>query len=367
MDVSFLKKDPCSGAKLLFEQSENISNSDLWNLFDFLLWEYQDGDLNLLFNWYNELMSTGKGFNNIFITGHKFVCAATIKEGDPIYRCKTCQMDGTNLLCVECFKNSDHKDHDWTPTFTPGSGCCDCGDPESWDIKGFCSNHPGPNAGENIQISKNIERVTRLLCAYIIYILSHSLSPNHYDVLYIDKKTSQKTNYVNKKPQINPSKSENETDNNTSTGGGMFSGLFNFGNDDNDDNNDVKTDENEDDIVERYNKFIELLNDRNNNDNILLIHSREYKSDGNDYSEAGESENSGLGWEHPKETCLESIKCCKSYAIEIIWKLRMYNKCKLMSGNVSDLEEISDIWNKYKLVNEDRPPYKTEIIKPKKK
>ena len=118
MDVSFLAKAPSEGAKLLFKQ-HNLTNKDLWNLFDFLLWEYQN-DVTKLFEWYREIMSAGQGFKNAFITGHKFVCAATIKEGDPIYRCKTCQMDGTNLLCVECFKHSDHTDHDWTPTFTPG-------------------------------------------------------------------------------------------------------------------------------------------------------------------------------------------------------------------------------------------------------
>ena len=118
--INFLEKDPVEGSKLLFSECNDLSNQDLWNLFDFLLWEYQN-DVNKLFKWYSELMSCGKGFKNAFITGHKFVCAATIKEGDPIYRCKTCQMDGTNLLCVACFKASDHEGHDWTPTFTPGT------------------------------------------------------------------------------------------------------------------------------------------------------------------------------------------------------------------------------------------------------
>ena len=128
LNVNFLKKEPSEGAKELFSSSTDLSNQVLWNLFDFLLWEYQN-DGTTLFKWYRALMSAGQGFKNAFITGHKFVCAKTIKEGDPIYRCKTCQMDGTNLLCVECFKCSDHEGHDWTPTFTPGSGCCDCGDP----------------------------------------------------------------------------------------------------------------------------------------------------------------------------------------------------------------------------------------------
>ena len=119
MDVSFLDKSPKEGSKLLFSSSKNLSNDDLWNLFDFMLWEFQE-DPATLFNWYRELMSYGNGFNKAFITGHKFVCAGTIKAGDPIYRCRTCQADATTLLCVDCFINSDHTDHDWTYTYTPG-------------------------------------------------------------------------------------------------------------------------------------------------------------------------------------------------------------------------------------------------------
>lgn len=42
-------------------------------------------------------------------------------------------------------KKSDHTGHDYSMLTTGAGGCCDCGDPESWDAKGFCSDHPGPS------------------------------------------------------------------------------------------------------------------------------------------------------------------------------------------------------------------------------
>eukprot|EP01084_Bolivina_argentea_P258326 435481_1 len=176
-NLSFLQHDPTKGASILF-QTPNLTNNDLWDIFDFLLWrsaQTSKHSLNTLIDWYKNIISYGSDFASTFCSSsHKFVCGATITSGDPIYRCRTCQSDNNTLLCVDCWKNSDHTGHDWFATYTSGSGCCDCGDPLSWDPKGFCSNHPGPSAGDNIKINKNIEYISRLLCSYIIYIISHS-------------------------------------------------------------------------------------------------------------------------------------------------------------------------------------------------
>ena len=38
-------------------------------------------------------------------------CGKLFKHGEPTYSCKDCGVDLTCVLCVECFKNSEHKDH----------------------------------------------------------------------------------------------------------------------------------------------------------------------------------------------------------------------------------------------------------------
>lgn len=39
------------------------------------------------------------------------VCGRVFKLGEPTYSCRECGMDNTCVLCVDCFKNSDHKFH----------------------------------------------------------------------------------------------------------------------------------------------------------------------------------------------------------------------------------------------------------------
>lgn len=37
------------------------------------------------------------------------VCGRVFKMGEPTYSCRECGMDNTCVLCVDCFKNSDHR------------------------------------------------------------------------------------------------------------------------------------------------------------------------------------------------------------------------------------------------------------------
>ncbi|XP_015582790.1 E3 ubiquitin-protein ligase PRT6 [Ricinus communis] len=76
-------------------------------------------------------MSTGRG-----------VCGAVWGNNDIAYRCRTCEHDPTCAICVPCFQNGNHKDHDYSIIYT-GGGCCDCGDVTAWKREGFCSSHKG--------------------------------------------------------------------------------------------------------------------------------------------------------------------------------------------------------------------------------
>jgi len=70
------------------------------------------------------------------------VCGAVWGKNDIAFRCRTCELDPTCAICVPCFQNGNHKNHDYSIIYT-GGGCCDCGDETAWKRKGFCSRHKG--------------------------------------------------------------------------------------------------------------------------------------------------------------------------------------------------------------------------------
>ncbi|XP_042476695.1 E3 ubiquitin-protein ligase PRT6-like [Macadamia integrifolia] len=74
--------------------------------------------------------------------GQRGVCGAVWGHNDIAYRCRTCEHDATCAICVPCFQNGNHEDHDYSIMYT-GGGCCDCGDVTAWKREGFCSKHKG--------------------------------------------------------------------------------------------------------------------------------------------------------------------------------------------------------------------------------
>lgn len=74
--------------------------------------------------------------------GERGLCGAVWGSDDIAYRCRTCEHDPTCAICVPCFQNGNHKDHDYSVIYT-GGGCCDCGDVTAWKREGFCSKHKG--------------------------------------------------------------------------------------------------------------------------------------------------------------------------------------------------------------------------------
>jgi E3 ubiquitin-protein ligase UBR1 len=69
-------------------------------------------------------------------------CGHIFKPGEASYRCKTCTLDDTCVLCSRCYEASDHTGHTVHITISPGnSGCCDCGDAEAWRIPVNCAIH----------------------------------------------------------------------------------------------------------------------------------------------------------------------------------------------------------------------------------
>jgi len=81
------------------------------------------------------------------------VCQHPFKKNDIVWVCRTCQADETCVLCHNCFIQSDHEGHDVAFYHAQAGGCCDCGDPDAWDPRGFCPHH-GPKSGKDHGIAE---------------------------------------------------------------------------------------------------------------------------------------------------------------------------------------------------------------------
>lgn len=86
-------------------------------------------------------LSPKEQFKRFGSTLPKKVCQHPFKRNDIVWVCRTCQADETCVLCHSCFTNSDHTNHDVAFYHAQAGGCCDCGDPDAWDPKGFCCLH----------------------------------------------------------------------------------------------------------------------------------------------------------------------------------------------------------------------------------
>ena len=77
-------------------------------------------------------------------------CGHIFKSGEATYRCKTCTIDDTCVLCSRCYESSDHTDHMVFVNISPGnSGCCDCGDIEAWRRPVNCAIHSHQELSES--------------------------------------------------------------------------------------------------------------------------------------------------------------------------------------------------------------------------
>ncbi|PVV02036.1 hypothetical protein BB560_003520 [Smittium megazygosporum] len=70
------------------------------------------------------------------------LCGHVFKRGEGVYRCKTCAIDDTCVLCTRCFHATNHSGHDTSFSINSGTGgCCDCGEQEAWKQSLHCRYH----------------------------------------------------------------------------------------------------------------------------------------------------------------------------------------------------------------------------------
>ena len=100
-------------------------------------------------------------------TGQCGVCGSVWGHNDITYCCQTCEHDPTCAICVPCFQNGNHKDHDYSVIYM-GGGYCDCGDVTAWKREGFCSKHKGAEEIQPLaeEFAKSVGPVLDTLLVY---------------------------------------------------------------------------------------------------------------------------------------------------------------------------------------------------------
>lgn len=136
-------------------------------------------------------------------------CGHIFKAGEATYRCKTCSMDDTCVLCSRCYDSSDHTGHMVYVSVSMGnSGCCDCGDPEAWRYPVHCSIHTDfaegsgnkgkgkePSLPEDLQksIRMTIGRAYDYICDVISCSPEQLRLPKSRETILLDEKMSRLT------------------------------------------------------------------------------------------------------------------------------------------------------------------------------
>lgn len=134
---SHLKDHWCTWVPRMYSPSINESCLN-WNF-------NEDEAYNILFNTVEVFIFNGDP-NEVLAQLSKYdkpptVCGRVFKMGEPTYSCRECGMDNTCVLCVNCFKKSEHRFHKYKMGNSGGGGCCDCGDKEAWKKAPFCDIH----------------------------------------------------------------------------------------------------------------------------------------------------------------------------------------------------------------------------------
>lgn len=111
------------------------------------------------------------------------VCGRVFKMGEPTYSCRECGMDGTCVLCVDCFKQSEHRYHKYKMGTSGGGGCCDCGDKEAWKRAPFCDIHLKGLQQQSDTVKNELPQDFLDRCRIVFY----AILWNAYDLLTQDQ------------------------------------------------------------------------------------------------------------------------------------------------------------------------------------
>ncbi|KAJ5072598.1 ubiquitin ligase e3 alpha-related [Anaeramoeba ignava] len=108
-------------------------------------------------------------------------CKMHWEKNEFYYQCKTCQKNPNYGICLNCFWNGDHTNHDYKLSHGKG-GLCVCGNSFLWKETGFCKFHnkkavETKKATENKNIEfKNARFLIRASLRYILILFSRRFS-----------------------------------------------------------------------------------------------------------------------------------------------------------------------------------------------
>ncbi|EPX73937.1 N-end-recognizing protein [Schizosaccharomyces octosporus yFS286] len=161
---SLLNYDESNWKYFLKKQPQNITSS-------FSLSNAQRADPE----YFDELQNKGTGSE---------VCGHVFRDGEVIYRCKTCGADSTCVLCAPCFRSTNHEGHETHVSIsTSFSGVCDCGDPEAWKVDLPCKIHSShseikddssPEKCIPSELQKSITETVRIVLDFVLDVFSCS-------------------------------------------------------------------------------------------------------------------------------------------------------------------------------------------------
>ncbi|EPY53009.1 N-end-recognizing protein [Schizosaccharomyces cryophilus OY26] len=124
--------------------------------------------------YFDELQNKGTGSE---------VCGHVFRDGEVIYRCKTCGSDSTCVLCAPCFRSTNHEGHETHVSIsTSFSGVCDCGDPEAWKVDLPCKIHSHSETKDDsspekcipAELQKSISETVRIVLDFVLDVFSCS-------------------------------------------------------------------------------------------------------------------------------------------------------------------------------------------------
>lgn len=101
-------------------------------------------------------------------------CGHMFKMGEPVYRCLTCGLDETCVLCARCFHSSHDglTDHDTDMHVSSGvGGCCDCGDLEAWKVDLNCKFHSSSITADKFSNNSGVDNTEKVLATILDFIL----------------------------------------------------------------------------------------------------------------------------------------------------------------------------------------------------
>lgn len=109
-------------------------------------------------------------------------CGHFFAKGETVYRCRTCGIDDTCVMCAMCYQASNHEGHDIAISLNVGSGgCCDCGDKEAWKVEMCCRYHYSDAPVDEViqpvvpdDIERNIRATVGVILDFVLDVMFHA-------------------------------------------------------------------------------------------------------------------------------------------------------------------------------------------------